>query len=590
MPRIPLFLLFLAGASPLLAESPLPDGLPGKGKPPNIILILADDLGITDINAYATRFTGSPREKMFYQTPNLDRLIGEGMAFSQAYACPLCSPTRASILTGKDAARIGFTTATPGSVRSYHGLGQDPPSGYLAQDARNWGDALRNPQALINGTTLLALPAGRDTDKGRDESTIAEVLTGYRSVFLGKWHLGGHGAEGYQPADQGFITPAYFDAGGSPYFGWRPIWNRREKTFAEMRQKELLIGTAGAETGDEYLTDDLTSRAASWIRTHHREHPRQPFFLYLCHFAVHGPFSAKKEDIARFENRETRGWNGQHDPVYAAMLKCLDDSVGRILATIDQLGIGSETLVVFMSDNGGVSYVTKKGERPVTSTAPFKGSKAMLFEGGIRVPMIARWTGSIAPGQWSDVPVAATDLLPTFARAAGLDVDALAAKLDWDGRSLLTLFRDPENTTGGYTRETFHWHYPFNVAPLHPDDGLPLTPHSAIRKGDLKLIFDWHGRLHLHDIRKDPHEKNNLAESRPEVARQLFRELNDWVDTRVEKKYTPAINPRYDPEKDPRAIKFRDLRREILGPDRAIRTVTGDARLEAMLNHSAAKQ
>lgn len=588
MPLRFLLLVFALTTSRLLAE-PVPAPRSDTAKPPNIILILADDLGITDINAYAARFTGQAKEKMYYQTPNLDRLISEGMAFSQAYACPLCSPTRASILTGKDAARVGFTTATPGSVRSYHGLGQDPPAGYLAQDARNWSDPLGNPQALLNGTTLLALPSGQPGDQGRDETTIAEALTGYRSAFIGKWHLGGHGSQGYQPRDQGFESPAYFDAGGSPYTGWRSLWNRRTKTFPQMRQEELLMGDAGIESGETYLTDDLTVRAESFIRTHHSLHPEQPFFLYLCHFAVHSPFAAKQKDISTFEKSPNRGWNGQHDPVYAAMLKSLDDSIGRILQTIDGLGLGSNTLLVFMSDNGGVSYVTKKGDKPVTSTAPFKGSKAMLFEGGIRVPLIARWIGSISPGQWSEIPVAATDLMPTFAQTAGLDAANMGHRLGWDGRSFFPLFKDPQNKSRAYTRDTFYWHYPFNVAPLHPDDGLPLTPHSAIRKGDLKLIFDWHGRLHLHNIPKDPFEKDNLAEARPDDAKALFRELNDWLDTRVERKYTPAINPAYDPEKDPRPKKFRDLRREILGPDRAIRTVAGDARLEAMLRNSRAK-
>ncbi|MHC4372043.1 MAG: sulfatase-like hydrolase/transferase, partial [Planctomycetota bacterium] len=158
-------------------------------RPVNVIFILADDLGICDVAAYARRFTGTPIQEMYYETPHLDRLVSEGMAFSQAYACQLCSPTRASLLTGKNAARVGVTTATPGSVRSYYNQGISPPAGYLPQDAIFWGDKIRAEQALVNGSTLLALPAGQPGDRARDEITLAEALKDYHSAFIGKWHL-----------------------------------------------------------------------------------------------------------------------------------------------------------------------------------------------------------------------------------------------------------------------------------------------------------------------------------------------------------------------------------------------------------------
>lgn len=542
---------------------------------PNIIFILADDLGYTDVNAFAEKVTGEGKDKMYYETPNIDRLAAGGIAFSQAYAYQLCSPTRASLLTGKNAPSLGVTTATPQTARSYYSLNQTPPNGYLPLDARYWGDPIKTPQALLNGTTLLAL--------GRDELTFAEALTGYRSAFIGKWHVGGHGSEGYQPHDQGFEEIAYFDAGASPFFKWRALWDRKTKNDPEMPQKELLWGKSGEPTGEDYLTDDLTSQADRFIRSHHQSHPAQPFLLYYCEFAVHSPIQAKAKDIDYFTQKSTRGWNGHHDPGYASMIRSLDESVGKLMATLDELKLTGNTLVIFMSDNGGVSYKTSDGHPPTTSNAPLKGSKAMMFEGGIRVPLIFRWPAMIPAGKWSDVPVAASDLFPTIVQAGGVNPETLREKYKIDGQSLVTLFKDPENTKKGYTRDTFFWHYPFNVAPLHPDDGFALTPHSAIRKGDMKLIFDWNGRLYLHNIRKDPFEKNNLAEAQPEKARELFKELNDWLDLNVEKKYMPALNPDYDPATEKRAKPFVDLRRQILGPDHAIRPATGDPRLEQLL-------
>lgn len=554
-------------------------------KPPNILFILADDLGYADVNAFAQKATGEDKARMFYETPNLDRLAEGGLAFSQAYAYQLCSPTRASLLTGKNAPSLGFTTATPQTARSFYSLNQQPPPNYLPLDARYWGDPIKTPQALLNGSTLLALPSGCKTDHGRDEITFAEALTGYRSAFIGKWHVGGHGAAGYQPRDQGFEEIAYFDAGGSPFFNWQALWDRKTKNDPEMPQQDLLWGKSGEPCDEDDLTDNLTTQAERFIRSHYQSRPEQPFLLYLCHFAVHSPLQAKPLDIAYFENKPTRGWNGHTNATYAAMIRTLDQSVGKLMATLDELNLTENTLVVFMSDNGGVSYLTKKGEIPTTSNSPFKGGKAMMFEGGIRVPLIFRWPAAIPAGNWSDVPVAASDLFPTLIQAGGIAPDTLRPGHRIDGQSLVPLFKDPSNKMNAYTRDTFIWHYPFNVTPLHPDDGFPLTPHSAIRKGDLKLIFDWHGRLWLYDIAKDPHENQNLAESMPEKTRELFKELNDWLDANVATKYMPALNPAYDVLTEKRARPFADLRRSFLGPDRAIRPAAGDLRLERLLKN-----
>ena len=551
-------------------------------KKPNILFILADDLGYTDVNAFAARATGESKDKMFYETPNIDRLAAEGIAFSQAYAYQLCSPTRASLLTGKNAPSLGVTTATPQTAHSFYALNQEAPAGYHPLDARYWGDPLQHPQALLNATTLLALPSGSKIDQGRDELTFAEALTGYRSAFIGKWHLGGHGAEGYQPHDQGFEEIAYFDAGGSPFFKWQSLWDRKTKNEPSMPQTDLLWGKSGVATTEDYLSDSLTIQADRFIRRHHQAHPDQPFLLYFCHFAVHSPIQAKPQDIEYFEKKSTKGWNGHTNSIYAGMIRSLDQSIGTLMATLDELKLANDTLVVFMSDNGGVSYLTQKGDIPITSNAPFKGGKAMMFEGGIRVPLIFRWPAAIPHGSWSNVPVAASDIFPTLIQAGGIDPETLRSKHKIDGQSLISLFTDPTNKNRNYLRDTFIWHYPFNVAPLPPDDGFPLTPHSAIRKGDFKLIFDWHGRLWLYDIKNDPHEAKNLAESLPAKARELFKELNDWLDSNVAPRYMPALNPNYDKLTDNRTRPFIDLRRKFLGPNRAIRPANEDPRLRQL--------
>lgn len=553
----------------------LPSTLPGattRIAHPNILFILADDLGYMDINAYAQRLTGVAASQQFYETPHLDRLTRGGTAFSQAYACQLCSPTRAGLLTGRNAAKIGVTTATPGTVKTYYNQGRTPPPGYAAQDAIHWGDNIKIPQALLNGSTLDALPSGQPLDQGRDEITIAEALQGYRSAFIGKWHLGNHGAKGWQPADQGFEELAYFDEGSSPYFNWRRSWDNRKKHFPNMPQPELLQGKTDPATSADCLTDALTDTAVNFIRQQAGGGSNEPFFLYLCHFAVHTPFQARQDDVKHFEKKSTRGWNGHSNAVYAAMLKSLDDSVGRLLDELDRTGLASNTVVVFMSDNGGVTYT----DPAATCNAPLKGGKAMMFEGGIRVPLLFHWPGKISASQWCDVPVTYEDIFPTLLELSGANPKPHYSRID--GRSLASLFADPANRKRAYKRDTFYWHYPFNVKVAHPDDNLPPAPHSAIRQGDFKLIYDWSGRLYLHNLKDDWHEENNLAEAMPSKTKALFKQLNRWLDENVAVKYTPALNPDYDPAKEVRAQSFVDLRAQTLGKKYAIRPASSDPR------------
>ncbi|MFH4967001.1 sulfatase [Gaetbulibacter sp. M240] len=524
---------------------------------PNIIFILADDLGIMDIQSYATHFTSADTTTMFYETPNLNKLMAEGISFSQAYVNQLCSPTRAGVITGKYSARLGFTTAMP-LRKTYYNQNLPVPEGYYPHDVLEHKDDIKIEQALKNGISNSALPSGSPIDNGLNETTIAEVLNDYDSAFIGKWHVGGFGAKDYQPEDQGFEALAWYDAGGSVYYNWRDKWNDKSKeVFPEMPQDVWNIGHAGNDSGHEYLTDDLTEKALDFIEDRSQRKDK-PFLLYFSHFAVHSPYQGKKSEVAYFEKKETRGWNNHKDPVYASMLKSLDRSVGEILNKLKETGIDENTLIVFLSDNGGIdSKVTPNGKG--TDNAPFLGGKACLTEGGIRVPFIFRWKGHTEEGKWVDVPVDYTDLFPTLLQIAGHDYDREINHLSLDGESLVSLFTDRENEQKRYTKRTQYWHYPFNVIYNSPFDKLPLTPCSAIRDGDYKLIFDWYGRFHLFNIQKDPYEKNDISKENPELTQKLFYKLMNWLVENVDKRYWPILNPDYNPQKEIRSIPFKNL-------------------------------
>lgn len=525
---------------------------------PNIILILADDFGYMDTQAYAQHTLGTEKNKMFYETPNLDRLISEGVAFDQAYVCQLCSPTRASILTGKNAARLGFVTALP--LRdTYYNQNLPVPEGSYIHDVIYHGDNIKIEQALINGSSNSAIPAGTEIDNGLDETTIAEALPDYYSAFIGKWHVGGFGAKGYGPGDQGFHPIAWYDSGASTYFNWRNVWNNRsKKRYPNMPQDEWLMGDAGSETVEKYLTDDLTVQAVNFIEQRSKIKD-EPFFLYFCHFAVHGPWQAKTEDSLYFAQKPTIGWNGHRDARYASMIRGLDNSVGKILDKLEETGLEENTLVVFLSDNGGIDNdVEPKGF--ITDNNPLTGGKACVTEGGIRVPLVFRWKRKLEGAKWCNVAVDCNDIFPSLVEAAGYDPSPYYKKENGiDGRSLMRLLQDTKNAEKSYDRETHYWHYPFNVSYNNPYDGLPLTPHSAIREGDYKLIFDWHGRLQLFNVKEDISEKNNLAKQMPEKTNELFGKLMSWLKTNVKKTYWPKVNPTYNPSNESHNVPFVNL-------------------------------
>lgn len=512
-------------------------------KPMNIVFILADDLGITDIAAYAHHYTGKPVGDLFYETPHMDRLVGEGLAFSQYYANQLCSPTRAAIMSGQYAARNGFTTATPRRA-TYYNQGIKTPDGSFPHDVLEHKDPIKQQQAWINGKTNTALDPHL--------MTLPKVLKTHRSAFIGKWHIGGHGAKGYGPLDHGFDeAPAWQDVGGSGYFKWYNHWNSKKLPFPNMPQKESAMGTAGPAPYAEYLTDDLTDRAVKFIEqaseNKDQRKDKRPFFLYLNHFAVHTPIQAPKESVAHFENKSQKGTLGHDQSTYAAMVKHLDDSVGRIIQALKKSGQLDNTLIVFTSDNGGVEYT----HPAATDNFPFKGGKACLFEGGVRVPLVFWMPSKIKGGVWCDTPANCIDQLPTLAALTGNEIPSGV-----DGISLVPLLENPDQKMAP---RTFYWHYPFNVIVKHPDNGLPLTPHSGIRSGDYKLIWDWHGKLELFDIVKDPYEANDLSITMPEKCDLLMKELQTWIKENVAERYLPVLNPDYDESKDKRPYPFVDL-------------------------------
>ncbi len=537
-----------------------------KSTQPNIIFILADDFGYMDIQGYAQHTLGVDTNKMYYETPNLNTLMSEGVAFSQAYANQLCSPTRASLLTGKYAARLGFTTATAPEP-TYYNEDMDPPEGSYVHDALYHSDRIKEQQAWMNGSSNSAVPSGTSLDNGRDEMSIAEALKDYHAAFIGKWHIGGHGAKGYQPSDQGFEELVYWDAPGSTYFNWKEEWNGlfgyaksnylRNVKPPKRSKSDFVTGNIGEETGEEYLTDDMTAQAVRFIKKRAVDQD-EPFFLYFCHFAVHTPIQGKAADIDHFNNKDTKGWNGHSNPAYASMVKSLDDSVGSILTALQETGLDDNTLVVFMSDNGGIdSKIVPNGT--YTDNSPLLGGKATLTEGGIRVPLIFRWKNKIDGGKWSDVPVDCTDILPTLVDIAGYNPKNIIEKNDLDGRSMASLLSDLDNKEKGYTKNTRYWHYPFNVIYNSPFDKLPLEPHSAIREDDYKLVFDWYGRLYLFDIQNDPYEKNNLAKQMPVRTNDLFDKLMKWTKDNVKETYIPYLNKEYNAQKEERQVPFVNL-------------------------------
>ncbi len=439
-------------------------------RPLNIVILLIDDLGWADVNC---------DRPTVYETPNIDRLAASGMRFSNAYAaCPVCSPTRASILTGKYPARLHLTDWIPGR--------------------KQWPAAkLITPQF----EQQLAL----------EEVTIAESLkpAGYVSASIGKWHLG---KPAFYPEKQGFDLNVGGTEAGHPPSYFPPY------------------GVPGVEPrfANDYLTDNITDRAVRFIEANRD----RPFFLYFANFAVHLPLNGKQELVEKYRV-SMRPDAAQHNPVYAAMVDSMDQSVGAVMNKVKELGIEDRTVVFFLSDNGGLRFEGRRAD-PVTSNAPLRAGKGHLYEGGIRVPFVVRWPGVTRAGAVCDVPVASIDLYPTILRMTGAE---RYSGRPIDGVSLVPLLRG----AGRLQRDALYWHYPH-----YSNQG--GVPSGAVREGHLKLIeFYEDGRLELFDLLADTGEQRNLAARMPGDAERLRRKLARW--RRSVNAAMPVPNPAYDPAK-----------------------------------------
>ncbi len=471
-----IFAVCLSIGTAYSAEKPLEHGVP------NIVLILADDLGWTDVGCFGTKF---------YETPNIDRLAKEGMRFTNAYTNgPNCAPTRACLMSGKYSPRHGvFTVGDP------------------------WRGA-KNRRKMI--------PVPNNTTLASEEVTIAEALktAGYTSAAIGKWHLGG---QGNLPTDQGFDLNVGGSHSGSPAGGYH-LPNRMKLPKAKK---------------GEYLTDHLTDRGVEFIE----EHKNGPFFLYQSYHSVHTPIQSKKEYKEKYDKKPVPEGSKHSHAAYAGMVQSLDEGVGKILEKLDDLGIADRTVVVFMSDNGGVGGYRDAGigGTEITNNAPLRGGKGMLYEGGIHVPMIVRWPGVVEPGSQCDVPVITTDFYPTFLAIAGAKGDP---KHKLDGRSLLPLLLQ----TGKFARDAIYWHFPAYLQGYGGDDR--TTPAGVIRSGDYKLIeFFEDGHVELYNLAEDIGEKNDLAKKMPERAKELHDKLIAW--RKSVNAPMPKPNPDYNPAAKP---------------------------------------
>ncbi|MCH9021427.1 MAG: sulfatase, partial [Planctomycetes bacterium] len=343
-------------------------GLPPSQKP-NIVFILVDDLGWSDLGCYGNRF---------HETPHIDRLAQEGMRFTDAYAaCPVCSPTRASILSGQYPARLGLTD-------------------FISGHWRPW-EKLRVP---INRQQYLPL----------ESVTIAEALNpaGYISGMFGKWHLGG---QNHYPDQQGFDSMLLYHG---KHFRFR--------TTPPMKVDK-----------NEYLADVLTDRSERFLE----KNKDRPFFLYLSHYAVHIPLQAKRELIEKYQAKPKPN-KGVNNPTYAAMVEHVDTSVGRVLKKLDELDLSKNTIVIFFSDNGGLRQNFRKTGPIVTTNAPLRDEKGTLYEGGIREPLIVRWPGVVRPGSTCDEPVTSVDFYPTFLEITQAQKDR---DHTLDGKSITALLK-----------------------------------------------------------------------------------------------------------------------------------------------------
>ena len=421
---------------------------------PNIVFFLVDDLGLGDVGCFGSTY---------HETPNIDQLCADGMKFTQGYsACTVCSPSRAAILLGKYPARTHLTDWIAGHRR-------------------------RNSRLLIPEWNMRM---------DLSETTLPEALrsAGYRSQFVGKWHLMPIGADDFQqhyPTSHGFDTNVAGREWGQP--------KGPGKYFSPFGMPNLDDAAKG-----EFLTDALTDKAVHFIETNRQ----QPFFLYFSYYTVHGPIMAPADLVEKYKQKAKtipKPYKERVNPSFAAMTELLDRSVGRVRNKLDELGLADNTIIVFTSDNGGTSELASAGLR---------GAKALAYEGGTRVATMVHWPGVTVPRSECAVPIIGNDFYPTLLEICGLEP---RPEQHLDGKSLVPLLKGSQE---GWDRDALYWHYPH----YHR-----TKPYGAVRRGDWKLIeFFEDQRLELYDLENDPSEERNLAEIESQKAASLLGNLRAW--------------------------------------------------------------
>ncbi|MBD3266260.1 sulfatase-like hydrolase/transferase [bacterium] len=438
-------------------------------------------INIDDMGWSDPSFMGS----RYYETPHIDRLAKQGVVFTNAYApAANCAPSRACCMSGQYSPRHGiYTVGNADRGKAIH-------------------------RQLIPTENRTILPD--------DILTIPEALqsAGYATCHVGKWHLG------EDPTTQGIDV----NIGGTTY-------GHPRSYFSPYKNKVLKDGPKG-----EYLTDRLTNDAIAFVNNH----KNQPFFLYLSYYAVHTPLQAKQEIIEKYKNKP--GTRTHNNPVYAAMIETLDRNIGKVMQTLDDLGLTDNTFVVFTSDNGGVYRITRQW--------PLRAGKGSYYEGGIREPMIVRWPGKVKPGAKCHVPVSGIDFFPTFLDIAGIQKPQNKIL---DGQSLKPLLTGE----GDLPQRPLFWHFPIYLQRGNGETADPLfrtRPGTAMRLGEWKLIeYFEDNRLELYNLKHDLAEKNNLANTLPGKTQELHARMKAWRK-RLNAPVPNQPNPQYDAEKEHKAI------------------------------------
>lgn len=479
MHRVLRLIILIVGLGPALPAA----------NPPNVLLILADDLGWSDTTLYATT--------TYYQTPNIERLAKRGMTFMRAYAAsPLCSPTRSALLTGLSPARTGITT----------------PNCHVPQVV------LKATMPKAAAPDQKAIQPTPPTRLKTDYRTLAETLkdAGYATGHFGKWHLG---PEPYSPLQQGFDVDVPHHPGPGPAGSYVAPWK-----FANFTEKAQ----------NEHIEDRMASEAVAWMEQHRDE----PFYLNYWMFSVHAPFDAKKVNIQRHRSR-VNPQDAQRSPTYSAMIQSMDEAIGTLLDALDRLQLADRTIIIFTSDNGGNMYNKVDGTTP-TSNRPLRGGKATLFEGGTRVPCVIVWPGVAAAGSRSNAIIQSEDYYPTLLEGLGLKA---AKGQRFDGASIL-----PALSGGALDGKAVFQYFPH--APGVPDW---LPPAVSVHRGEWKLIRIFHGgekgahRHLLFNLSDDPGETTNLATRERGMVADLDALIEQFlINTNA---VVPAPNPKFDPSK-----------------------------------------